>query len=128
MRWFRSNVRFGSRLALFALALQIVLTFGHVHLSGLGSALSWSAASATASKSAASLPNSSSPVQKPGGAADFDCPVCALIQLASTSAPAVAPALPVPAAFNRLRLEAPEQLRRAVSLYFSFQARAPPLV
>ena len=35
MQWFRSRVKLGSWVALFALALQLALTFGHVHLDGL---------------------------------------------------------------------------------------------
>ena len=31
MKWFRSNIKHGSRLALFALAIQFVLSFGHFH-------------------------------------------------------------------------------------------------
>ncbi len=31
MKWFRSNIRLGSRLALFALAIQFLLSFGHFH-------------------------------------------------------------------------------------------------
>ena len=31
MRWFRANRILGSRLALFALAVQFVLAFGHIH-------------------------------------------------------------------------------------------------
>src|SRR5580704_8323158 len=31
MKWFRSNVKHGSRLALFALAIQFALSFGHFH-------------------------------------------------------------------------------------------------
>src|SRR4030081_2334068 len=31
MRWFRSNIRLASRLALFALAIQFLLSFGHFH-------------------------------------------------------------------------------------------------
>jgi hypothetical protein len=31
MKWFRSNIKHGSRLALFALAIQLVLSFGHFH-------------------------------------------------------------------------------------------------
>jgi hypothetical protein len=31
MKWFRSNVRRLSRLALFALAIQVLLSFGHFH-------------------------------------------------------------------------------------------------
>ena len=32
MRWYRTNRRFAGTLALFALALQITLAFGHIHL------------------------------------------------------------------------------------------------
>ena len=32
MRWFRTNRRFAGTLALFALALQFTLAFGHIHL------------------------------------------------------------------------------------------------
>jgi hypothetical protein len=32
MRWHRTNRRFSGALALFALALQITLAFGHIHL------------------------------------------------------------------------------------------------
>jgi hypothetical protein len=35
MQWFRANLKVGARLGLFALTLQIVLSFGHVHLGGL---------------------------------------------------------------------------------------------
>ena len=32
MRWFRTRSRWGSCLALVALALQLALSFGHIHL------------------------------------------------------------------------------------------------
>ncbi len=31
MKWLRSNIKHGARLALFALALQFALSFGHFH-------------------------------------------------------------------------------------------------
>src|SRR5262245_41233632 len=31
MKWFRANIKDGSRLALLALAIQFVLSFGHFH-------------------------------------------------------------------------------------------------
>lgn len=31
MKWFRANIKHGSRLALLALAIQFVLSFGHFH-------------------------------------------------------------------------------------------------
>lgn len=127
MRWFRSKIRFGSRLALFALAVQVVLSFGHVHVYGF-TAASAKALSAAADQSSVTLPDSRNPIHKSDGSADFDCPICALIQLASTSAPSAAPALPVPAMLGLFKLEAPEELALAVSPHFLFQARAPPSV
>src|SRR5215217_2807860 len=43
MKWFRSNIRRGSRLALFALAIQFLLSFGHFHGSGAQAALAGAA-------------------------------------------------------------------------------------
>jgi len=43
MKWFRSNIRHGSRLALFALVVQLALSFGHFH----GSAAQAAAAAGT---------------------------------------------------------------------------------
>jgi hypothetical protein len=34
MRWFRDNVRHGSWLALVAIAINLALSFGHVHVAG----------------------------------------------------------------------------------------------
>ena len=31
MKWFRSNIRHGARLAMFAMLVQFALTFGHSH-------------------------------------------------------------------------------------------------
>ena len=31
MKWFRSNIRYGARLAIFAMLVQFALTFGHSH-------------------------------------------------------------------------------------------------
>ena len=31
MKWFRKHIKTGSRLALFALAIQFALSFGHFH-------------------------------------------------------------------------------------------------
>jgi hypothetical protein len=126
MRWFRSHISIGSRLALVAMALQLVLTFGHVHADGL---MRTSAAqSVLADRTTPASPSAPNPSSKGNGSADIDCPICALIQLASTSTPSVAPALPVPVNFVVIRLEAPAPLPWVASSYFSFQARAPPSI
>jgi hypothetical protein len=124
MRWIRSNLRGFARLALFALAVQAVVTFGHVHLDGLvGSA---QGSQAVAAQSVA--PPAKAPGKGPQGTADLDCPICALIQLASTSTPSVAPPLPVPLIVGGKILEAPETTGVEVSPTFAFQARGPPAV
>jgi hypothetical protein len=126
MRWFRSNIRAGSRLALLALAIQIVVAFGHVHLYGFGRASA--KAGAPADVFAAVAPNPRDSLPNSGGPADPDCPICALIQSASTSPPSLAPALLLPLTFIPLRREAKSELAKAASPHFLFQARAPPSI
>jgi hypothetical protein len=121
MRWFRCNIRLGARLALFALAVQIGLSFAHVHLGEL-------AAPSAAASIVADGASSSAPKQKPIGNPDPGCAICALIQLASTSAPAAAPALPLPVALLPVRLDVVSDLAFAASPHSLFQARAPPSV
>jgi hypothetical protein len=120
MRWFRSNMHFGARLALIALALQFVLTFGHVHAPAAAST------GLTLLSNAAGGSGSHGPADK--GLADSDCPTCALIQLGGISAPAVAPALPLPAVDNFTTLRPHAELASATSSHFRFQARAPPSI
>ncbi len=120
MRWVRAHLQLGSRLALFALAIQLVLTFGHVH--GIAAGAAESALSALTHHAA----NSTSPGNSSGKASDYDCPICALIQLASTSAASAPPALPIPATFVMLRLQAPQQREWTASPHIPFQARGPP--
>lgn len=124
MRWIREHRRFGSRLALFALALQIALSFGHVHVVAVHAR---GVASAVASV-APSAPDGSGQLPKPHrshGADDY-CAICASIQLLGASFVSEPPQLPPPFArghahFGRVDfvLVAP---RRA-----PFQSRAPPI-
>jgi hypothetical protein len=123
MHWFRSNLRLGSRLALLALAVQMVLAFGHVHFYDLARA---STTTAMATGSGASLLNGSPAGHHPGGSPDADCPICAAIQLVATSAPSVAPTLPLPPGFRSIRLQASAESAAASSPHALFQARAPP--
>ena len=111
-------------MALFALAVQVVVTFGHIHLDGLAGASQ--ATQAVAGQAGA--PPAKAPGNGPHGTADLDCPICALIQLASTSAPALAPPLPLPPIVGEAMLEASDAAGVAVSPAFAFQARGPPAV
>ena len=120
MHWIRSRLRLGSCVALFALAVQLVLTFGHVHLDGLGGHSSVRIETAAGAVAPAGHDGSK--------AADDYCAACALIHLAGTLVPAAAAVLPLPLVFGQLH-------RPHVALRFalpasppaSFAARAPPL-
>jgi len=96
MSWFRSN-RCGVWLALFALACQLVLAFGHIHHGKAGGLPDAWAVAANASDNSASL-TSPSHHKNPVGIADEFCAICASISLAGTlvvpTSPAVVPPIP----------------------------------
>lgn len=127
MRWFRSNIRSGSRLALFALAVQMALSLGHVHFDVVAPASAKSLPAVVAGSGAA-LPSALAPIPKSHGSLDPHCPICAFIQLLTTSAPSAAPALPLPPTVGLIGPRAPAQLALAPPPQLSFQARAPPSI
>jgi hypothetical protein len=113
-------MQFGSRLALVALALQIVLTFGHVH-SFVPTAIDTALSSVVAASD-----GSSSRDPSRNGFADFDCPICALINLAGTSILSVAPDLPLPVLVDFVTLRPRAEPASATAPHFQPKARAPP--
>jgi DUF2946 family protein len=122
MRWVRSNRRGGSWLGLAAMALQLVLSFGHVHLDKFAPGSTHAAIAGT--KAPASPP---SPAQHPENDGDDHCAICAVIHLASSSFLPAAPRLLVPFASQTI-----EHSSQAVFIFVAaqrtaFQSRAPPL-
>src|SRR4029450_12043390 len=105
MGWFRSRSRVGSYLALFALAVQFVVSFGPVHLEHMVPVSADATALASAQPSGDDLNAPSSPAGRED-LADDCCPICTLIQLAGALGPAETPSLALPSVFGRLRLEA----------------------
>src|ERR1700724_1990777 len=101
MRWFRSRVRLGSRLALFALAVQLAVCFGHVHLEGAAFARAPALERGQAATVATTAPDPGS--SEIPALADDCCVVCALIHLAGTLVTAVAPPLALPSRCGQLR-------------------------
>lgn len=124
MRWIRRNRRVGAWAALFALAVQITLSFSHVHLDK--NVLSSLASAHTAQLQSAERrsPSGSGHHQN---AADF-CDICATIALVASSllpqTAVLTPPLATPRAWMR-PLEAASSSRQAPN---HFQARAPPFV
>src|SRR5262249_32916268 len=128
MRWFRSRSRLGAYLALFALAFQLAVSFGHVHLEHFTPPLAGTGASALAGAqpSADASPAPSNPAGREPPADDH-CPICTLIHLAGALVPAEMPSLPLPTAVGRLRLELAAEFDLTASHAALFRARAPPL-
>jgi hypothetical protein len=95
MRLLRSNIGRIVWLALFALACQSVLSFGHVHLGKPNLGLAWAGVvdAGTAADNAPSTPN-------PVGTADEFCVICANISLAGVLLIPVVLALLAPVQLN----------------------------
>jgi len=121
MRWFRANRRFSGTLALFALALQFTLAFGHIHLREVAG-VPGVAAAQTPATTADPTGDSNT-----GRSADDYCLICATTALAGTLVLPDLVALPVPA-------QATDTSYAYVCSAFCgridhalFRARAPPL-
>ena len=124
MGWFRSNQGIAAWLALFALACQLLLSFGHVHAIKFGGgSAAWAAATTDNASDDASPP---SPQNKPTGLAVDFCAICANISLAGTLI------LPILAIILALRLFTeilPWSLAASEPASFDhvlFSARGPP--
>jgi hypothetical protein len=126
MRWFRSRKRSGSSLALFALAFQLAVSFGHVHLERVAPPSVGASALAHAQPAADDLNAPSNPTGREG-LADDHCPICTLIHLAGALVPAEMPSLPLPTVVGRLRLELAAEFDLTASHAALFRARAPPI-
>ena len=126
MRWLRLRSRSGSYLALFALAFQLAVSFGHVHLEHIAPVSTGASALAGAQPSAADLNAPANPADHED-LADDCCPICMLIHLAGALVPAEMPSLPRPTVVGRLRLELAAEFDLTASHAALFRARAPPI-
>jgi hypothetical protein len=124
MKWFRSNIRQGSKLALFALAVQFVLSFGHFH--GVAHA-------APAIRSGFVATTHASPQQTPASDRDSDrhahdgCAICAVMAMANTVLFATPPLLELPQAVEFLYRTTDAEFVHLNSVRVAFQPRAPPI-
>src|SRR5260370_14837520 len=138
MNWFRSNIRLGSRLALFALVIQFLLAFGHFHSSraqaasaladakqsGLHQSVSFAATHLAASRP---LGSKTSADHEPGGQPTDDCAICAVMALANAMVATAPVYLPAPQAFALLYLTTDAGFVDPNSARVAFQPRAPPI-
>lgn len=122
MRWVRTNRRWSTWLALAAMALQLVLSCGHIHLESLAGG------SVVAGVAASKAPSSQQiPDQHPANEADGFCSICASIHLASSSFLPDAPLLPVPSASRTIKHSGSFNFVFVSPQRAAFQSRAPPL-
>ena len=131
MKWLRSNIKHGSRLALFALAIQFALSFGHFH----GGVAQAAPAVQSGSANGLSLPDtvSEDAQQQPASNHDSDqqqgdvCAICAVLALANTMLFAAPPVLLLPQAVEILYLATDAEFIHLNSARVAFQPRAPPI-
>ena len=124
MHWVRARRKGGGLVALFALALQFTLSFGHVHTENIFVA---SPAIAIATAVDQSEPTSSTH-QHPSRTNDY-CAICATIYLLSSSFAPEAPQL-LAQPFNPQRIQ---HFDSVAAIFIApqrapFQSRAPPSV
>jgi hypothetical protein len=119
MKWLRSKLKHGSRVALFALAIQFAFSFGHFH----------------------GLPTQAAPLavsefaQQPQPASDHDpnqhpddmCAICAVMAMANTALFATPPALLLPQAVEFSYQTIDAGFVHVESVRVAFQPRAPPI-
>jgi hypothetical protein len=137
MKWFRSNIRHGSRLALFALVVQLALSFGHFHGSAAQAAPAIQSAPLLASAyDANGLPAATavdqSAQQQPAPDRDTGrqpgdtCAICAVMALANNVLFATPPLLLLPQAVEFLHQTTDAEFVHLNSARIAFQPRAPP--
>jgi hypothetical protein len=122
LRWLRTKKRSGTCWALFALALQFALSFGHAHRDQIAEpfAASPHLAPATIILSPPAVP------MVPAGVALGYCEICAAVSLVSSGVPADPPQMRVPAGIRQVRFWLQIDASFASSPHRPFQARAPP--
>jgi hypothetical protein len=135
MKWFRSNVRLGSRLALFALAIQFLLAFGHFHGNalaasalpdarrlGLHDVIGFAATHLASDRATGAWPAG----HQPAGPRADDCAICAVMALANAMVDTAPPCLPARQATAFSYLAAEVGFLVSNSARPAFQPRAPP--
>jgi hypothetical protein len=131
MKWLRSNIKHGSRLALFALALQLALSFGHFH--GGAAQAAPAVQSGSADRLSAADTAGEDARQQPASNHDSDqqqgdvCAICAVLALANAMLFATPPLLLLPQAIEILYLSTDAEFAHLNSARVAFQPRAPPV-
>ena len=130
MKWFRKHIKTGSRLALFALAIQFALSFGHFHAIA-APAIAAGLTQADLDHAPIVAPNAASEAAQQPSNHDTDrsvdpCAICAVISLANNLVFSAPPLLLLPQAVELLYLTTDAEFTHLNSVRAPFQSRAPP--
>jgi hypothetical protein len=136
MKWFRSNIKSGARLALFALFVQFALSYGHFHALAAPSSPTAAQSVLTHTKvndsgDLAVQSERAKPKQAPAKQ-DNDqngpdgCAICAVMAMAGTVLSASPPILLLPEAVEFLYRTTDAEFLHLKSAGTAFQPRAPP--
>jgi hypothetical protein len=132
MKWFRRHIKTGSRLALLALALQFVLSFGHFHLNAAQAAPAVQTLTDLAQAQSLASEATQQAEQQPAGHDDGQpsnepCGICAVMSMANQLVFATPALLLLPDAVELLFLATDAEFAHLGSLWPAFQSRAPPV-
>jgi hypothetical protein len=130
MRWFRAHRLFGGCLALFALAIQLVVSFAHIHPQdlfakpevGFGAKYSTTTGLADGENSLGKRTDNHG-----RGLPHDSCAICASINLISTALTVQGLVLSIPANFDSVQLQSISDFEFQQNRYSLFQTRAPPI-
>ncbi|PIT01110.1 hypothetical protein TSA1_10340 [Bradyrhizobium nitroreducens] len=136
MKWFRSNIRHGARLAIFAMLVQFALTFGHSHWFAQAAPLAQATLQQTDGakngvRSVAAVERAAVQKQSPASPdreqpGEDNCAICALVAMAGTILFATPPLLQLPQAIDLLYRTTDAEFIHLKSAGTAFQPRAPP--
>jgi DUF2946 family protein len=133
MKWFRRHIKTGSRLALFALAIQLALSFGHFHFDAARAhpAVQIGLSDVDLSSIEGVVPAEASPQQPDHHDRDQhpvqNCAICAVLSLAGNLLLSTPPVLLLPDAVELLYLATDAEFAHLHSARLPFQSRAPPI-
>jgi hypothetical protein len=119
MHWIRRNSHFGSGAAMFALAIQLILSFAHIHLKDIQGS---SAVIVSLSQLQPNIPNDDD-----GGTTGQDfCAICLALNLTSSSVLPTVALLATPFDHPHRWVADLHPAQVSYRVHFLFQPRAPP--
>jgi hypothetical protein len=129
MSWFRANKGSGGRLALFALALQLYLAFGHIHPEDIYGPAEITLPTATSIVLPATQAFRAIPADQALGHSDELCPICEAMYFLGVSLTPEGPQIsPLPRAWRPLEPVAALAALCVDTRRAPFQSRAPPSI